>query len=138
MKKINKYLTIMSTLKTSSTTLNAAQSVVAPKLQAITGTFSPALPDDCVWCLWAPDNTIIGSGTIASTQKTTLVVALPSPVMAGTYKVSVRHSKSEYLFNQVVAQDGGLVIIENLEIHETMPKDMKATAANTGLIENLD
>jgi hypothetical protein len=113
-------------MKSTSSPINDTKSFAASKPRIISGTFEPALPDNCQWGLWAADGSLISSGLVGDAQKTTLSVQIPSPYLDGTYKLSVRHNDADTLWNQVTNQSGGLVIIENLEI--TRPQGFNTDA----------
>lgn len=96
-----------------------APSQTAEAAATIWGSFSPALPQDCVWALYDCDNSCIASGSVQEDERVLLSVAIPQSASTPV-TLHVHHVNWDYVPNTLTEYDGGLVIIDNLDATATI------------------
>lgn len=79
------------------------------------GSFSPALPYDCVWALYDCDNSCIASGNVQEDERVLLSVAIPQGASTPV-TLHVHHVNWDFVPNTLTESEGGLVIVDNVEV----------------------
>ncbi|MFN8394789.1 MAG: hypothetical protein U0176_08980 [Bacteroidia bacterium] len=92
-----------------------APSQAAESAATVWGSFSPALPYDCVWALYDCDNSCLASGNVQEDERVLLSVAIPQGASTPV-TLHVHHVNWDFVPNTMTECDGGLVIIDNLEV----------------------
>jgi hypothetical protein len=84
--------------------------------------FEPQLPDNSEWWLVDEDGTLHVNGLVSEDEKVHLTVGIPTAAQ-GQVSLHVRAADGVQINpNSVIESSGGLIIIDNLEIHEVMTR----------------